>query len=541
MEGTLKSPRPIPNIVYEATFSHRKPKKNQQKKLLEDDCLPPRAPVKSAPPISRVFKHTRKNSVGALQVSFRDNSSKLKSPHYNEKSKDLYFEQCFEVTNRLGAGSFGEVFKVRSKEDGCLYAVKKSRDKFRGDADRRYKLEEVNKHELLKNHRNCVKFVKAWEERQHLYIQTELCEMSLKDYLEKTDSTSESVVWEFLIDLTLGLKHLHDNNMVHMDIKPANLFIGLDGLCKIGDFGLVLELSKCDTTQALEGDPKYLAPELMQGSFTKCADIFSLGITLLELASDLDLPRGGDTWHQLRNGQLPQVFTQGFSADLKRLISWMMAPLPQKRPTVDEILAEPAVQQAWKRRQRVYLSNWMNQSLSSVYSSICAILVWLWTIILWPFRPLEGFWLPASNVSKLNSEDMSFHDDTSFSSDETCNNYSLYESSSTPNNCSISFEEMLTKSIPKPPWHGEGYCSSPIHLTPCSHMDQIKISPCIYREQAGITPPFHTSSPEHQRYTPPSDRGRSRLFDDGGFLSRSNVGPRNLLEVFEDAANTPEW
>ena len=37
---------------------------------------------------------------------------------------------------------------------------------------------------------------------------------------------------------------------------------------------------------------------------------------------------------------------------------------------------------------------------------------------------------------------------------ETCNNYSLYESSSTPNNCSISFEEMLTKSIPKPPWHG---------------------------------------------------------------------------------------
>lgn len=41
-----------------------------------------------------------------------------------------------------------------------------------------------------------------------------------------------------------GLKHLHDNNMVHMDIKPANLFIGLDGLCKIGDFGLVLELSK---------------------------------------------------------------------------------------------------------------------------------------------------------------------------------------------------------------------------------------------------------------------------------------------------------
>jgi len=98
MEGTLKSPRPIPNIVSEATFSHRKAKKNkEQRNVAEEDCLPPRAPVKSAPPISRVFKHTRRNSVGALQVSFRENGSKIKSPHYNEKSTDLYFEQVYFI------------------------------------------------------------------------------------------------------------------------------------------------------------------------------------------------------------------------------------------------------------------------------------------------------------------------------------------------------------------------------------------------------------------------------------------------------------
>lgn len=43
----------------------------------------------------------------------------------------------------------------------------------------------------------------------------------------------------------------------------------------------------------------------MQGIFTKSADIFSLGITILELACDLDLPSGADGWHQLRNGQIP--------------------------------------------------------------------------------------------------------------------------------------------------------------------------------------------------------------------------------------------
>ena len=41
-----------------------------------------------------------------------------------------------------------------------------------------------------------------------------------------------------------GLKHLHDNQMIHMDIKPANVLIGLDGLYKIADFGLVLDISK---------------------------------------------------------------------------------------------------------------------------------------------------------------------------------------------------------------------------------------------------------------------------------------------------------
>ena len=49
--------------------------------------------------------------------------------------------------------------------------------------------------------------------------------------------------------------------------------------------------------------------------------ICSLGITLLELASDLDLPRGGDTWHQLRNGQLPDVFTQGLTSSNDRVKS----------------------------------------------------------------------------------------------------------------------------------------------------------------------------------------------------------------------------
>lgn len=62
---------------------------------------------------------------------------------------------------------------------------------------------------------------------------------------------------------------------------------------------------------AIEGDPKYLAPELLEGKFGKHADIFSLGMFMLEMASDLELPRSGDTWHYLRNGSLPEEFLVG--------------------------------------------------------------------------------------------------------------------------------------------------------------------------------------------------------------------------------------
>ena len=81
------------------------------------------------------------------------------------------------MCEKLGEGSFGEVYRVRSRDDGKMYAIKKSCRPFRGESDRRQKLAEVEKHERLPQHPNCVQFHKAWEERHLLYIQTELCRM----------------------------------------------------------------------------------------------------------------------------------------------------------------------------------------------------------------------------------------------------------------------------------------------------------------------------------------------------------------------------
>ena len=55
----------------------------------------------------------------------------------------------------------------------------------------------------------------------------------------------------------------------------------------------------------------YMADKLLKGRFSTAADIFSLGISLLELACDLELPSGGEGWHSLRNGELPKDFVKG--------------------------------------------------------------------------------------------------------------------------------------------------------------------------------------------------------------------------------------
>lgn len=55
----------------------------------------------------------------------------------------------------------------------------------------------------------------------------------------------------------------------------------------------------------MEGDSRYVAPEIMQFIFTKAADIFSVGITTLELACNMDLPKNGPLWAELRNDKFP--------------------------------------------------------------------------------------------------------------------------------------------------------------------------------------------------------------------------------------------
>ncbi|CAG0897692.1 unnamed protein product, partial [Darwinula stevensoni] len=387
----------------------------------------PKSPSKSSFADSRLFPRDVSHYYKAHPVSFNeeDSSGALRSKLYNSSSRELYFKQCFEEVKKLGEGSFGEVFKVKSREDGKYYAVKRSRQTFRNESDRRRKLEEVQRYERLPSHPNCVRFYCAWEERWRLYIQTELCMMSLDEFCLSTSEIPEYLIWNYLVDLLMAVKHLHEHQMVHLDIKPENIFLTKDGFAKLGDFGLVWDMRKGD--DASDGDAKYLAPEVITGEVTPAADIFSIGITILEMASDLDLPGEGPAWHLLRKGYLPDHLLTHISEELKNIMRRMMNPKPWDRPLARELLNEAPFTKLVRKRKLLF--RWI-----SLKCCLHSILLWFWYcffVILGPLIRKRSGDLPhpqSSNYSE--NQDNSFSDEENDMSVQTHKSSESFSSSS---------------------------------------------------------------------------------------------------------------
>ncbi|XP_026171774.1 membrane-associated tyrosine- and threonine-specific cdc2-inhibitory kinase [Mastacembelus armatus] len=342
--------------------------------------LPPLPPSKGCIPLSRMFPQHPSPWTPlscSLSKSPRPNSV------YDPSKQESYFSQCFTNLGLLGRGSFGEVYKVQSNEDGRQYAVKRSAHRFRGSSERNRSLREARNHEQLCPHPHILKFVAAWEECGRLFIQTELCSTSLLLHAEnQPPGPDESSAWAYLCDLLSALQHLHSHGFVHLDLKPANVLITDSGRLKLGDFGLLFEVNQKSIEpvegkgkgkeDAQEGDPRYMAPELLRGEYGPAADVFSLGVSILELACNIEVPNGGEGWQQLRQGCLPSEFTRGLSTELQTVLGMMLAPEPSERPTVSELLALPSVRKhRWKRR--IYL---MFTETMLTLTSLCQLVVY---------------------------------------------------------------------------------------------------------------------------------------------------------------------
>ena len=243
----------------------------------------------------------------------------------------------FDKVEVIGTGEFSRVYRCSNSQvpkthfsmppghkspktplPDRVWAVKKSRKVFAGARDREHKLNEVNALRKLSPSDHVVEFFDSWEDRGHLYIQTEFCEEGTLDVFLTQEGTKGRLddfrIWKIISELSMGLKHVHEFGFIHLDLKPANVLITFEGTLKIADFGMATTWPAQSDIEG-EGDREYIGPEVLKGQFDKPADVFALGLIIFEIAGNVQLPDNGLSWQRLRNGDISDVPSLTFSSE----------------------------------------------------------------------------------------------------------------------------------------------------------------------------------------------------------------------------------
>jgi len=159
----------------------------------------------------------------------------------------------------------------------------------------------------------------------------------------------EDAVMRWLVQLLLGLNHIHRKAILHRDIKPANVFLSKSRkVVRLGDFGIAKKLREDDDlATTVVGTPLYMSPELCQGKpYTYASDIWALGCVAYEMASGGAKAFDAPGWPQLLvkivrgdYAPVPSHLSRPFAA----LVASMLSPDPAERPTAEQLLGAPIV------------------------------------------------------------------------------------------------------------------------------------------------------------------------------------------------------
>jgi len=253
----------------------------------------------------------------------------------------------------LGRGSYANVFLGRHTKTAEVVAIKamdwdrltKGKDKLRQALENEIRIMSES------DHPNIVRLYDSLREGCNLNLILEYCGGgSLEEYLLKKGPLPEEEVLHWLHELALGLKFLHDRNIVHRDIKPGNLLLYSDSAessLKITDFTFARFLDPGDLATTLVGTPLYMAPEIFQDQkYTEKGDLWSVGVLLYQMLTGTVPYRGNNIIELLtdiKTSELRWPTTVKISANMKDLILSLLQKNADLRISWTEFFMHPCV------------------------------------------------------------------------------------------------------------------------------------------------------------------------------------------------------
>ncbi|TID13675.1 STE/STE11/CDC15 protein kinase [Venturia nashicola] len=205
----------------------------------------------------------------------------------------------YQLGDCLGKGAFGSVYRALNWGTGQTVAIKQVRLTDLPKNELKVIMSEID---LLKNlnHPNIVKYQGFVKSSENLYIILEYCENGSLHFICKNfGKFPENLVALYMSQVLQGLLYLHEQGVIHRDIKGANILTTKDGLVKLADFGVATKSNLGESS--VVGTPYWMSPEVIQLSgATTASDIWSLGCTVIELLA------GKPPYHNLQ--PMPALF-----------------------------------------------------------------------------------------------------------------------------------------------------------------------------------------------------------------------------------------
>lgn len=281
---------------------------------------------------------------------------------------DLALAGNFEMLSRLGEGASGEVHKVRHRPTGLIMA-KKTISTSPNPAIHRQILRE------LAFNRSChsdyiVRYYGAFLEDQETsiaicmeYAEAGSLDAIYKKVKSRNGRTGEKVLGKVAECVLKGLSYLHERKIIHRDIKPSNIVVTREGQIKLCDFGVSGELIN-SVAGTFTGTSYYMAPERIRGlAYTITSDVWSLGLTILEVASNrFPFPAEGepplgpiDLLSYVVNMKVPELQDDEaagvkWSRALRDFIERCLEKEPTKRPGPHKMISHPFIRKSETRQ-----------------------------------------------------------------------------------------------------------------------------------------------------------------------------------------------